>query len=751
MKLNGLSGGQHGASTISWDHFFASLQQYFSNLRQEQPLSQTMLPVGDTIYHPHTRPMTRGISPAEIKGLASVLRLLQAVADNCEAARVALAENSAWQPLLVFSGLLGCPVPAELKSELLRSLASVSKSSDIAHIVWQNVESAQLITTVPSMGVVRSGLGMELESMETRAEEYPISRAFLHLLDVLTDSSIPGTLGSGNRPPGFEPYLAYVRDALFLKFNARAYRDPSEKWEIVAGCLNFFCKILVEYAPQPADFVKASQSEPPVVGKHPGYFLLLDLFQSSELLRLLLFIIDECCAVLEKYQPFPGKEMVEKSCLLALKLLNIALSTERAFLEAAKAANSPVLLTALSQLLQGINPRSGRPDHMLGIAKFVTFAWWQPTAALHAIQIISAVSDSPGSQQGLLAAFTSSGEKVAQNIIKGFTDILDNDEEEDQISQGNAGVDSKSLSTARIHVVQMLLNGLDKPAPSISHFLLGFNLKEPLSKSNLQPPGVLGSIRTPFHAILSFLRPASARVPNPSIQRSPNMCEASYRLIYHLSANLQTSEPTLRYLRSSEDFLSTQLTLLPLPDELASSTPILKGVSWLLKTVAIELKLVSAARLRSQVTLLIQLLLEAQSPGQVDRNDESVLGVTTVEEAALSQLSRSAAIPNGTTRMTSGALTSTFQVGSSGQQQHRLLQMLNSIDFEEESLPTPKWEVFDSAQVSQVLKGCEQKGLQGEKLINVQALHKILNDELVGLQGSAALNQRQIIQDEIKR
>ena len=53
-----------------------------------------------------SRPLTRGISPAEVNGLVSVLRLVAAVASNCEAARVAIAENTAWQPLL-----LGWPRP----------------------------------------------------------------------------------------------------------------------------------------------------------------------------------------------------------------------------------------------------------------------------------------------------------------------------------------------------------------------------------------------------------------------------------------------------------------------------------------------------------------------------------------------------------------------------------------------------------------------------------------------------------------
>jgi len=45
----------------------------------------------------------------------------------------------------------------------------------------------------------------------------------------LTEIPLPATLGAGYRVPGFEPYLAFVRDDVFLKFNSRAYQDPNEK------------------------------------------------------------------------------------------------------------------------------------------------------------------------------------------------------------------------------------------------------------------------------------------------------------------------------------------------------------------------------------------------------------------------------------------------------------------------------------------------------------------------------------------
>ena len=56
LKMNSSSGGNGGSSaaagTVSWDHFFNSLHQYFSNLRQELPAMQQQqhLAMQDTIY-----------------------------------------------------------------------------------------------------------------------------------------------------------------------------------------------------------------------------------------------------------------------------------------------------------------------------------------------------------------------------------------------------------------------------------------------------------------------------------------------------------------------------------------------------------------------------------------------------------------------------------------------------------------------------------------------------------------------------
>ena len=85
--------------------------------------------------------------------------------------------------------------------------------------------------------------------------------------------------------------------------------------------------------------------------------------------------------------------------------------------------------------------------------------------------------------------------------------------------------------------------------------------------------------------------------------------------------------------------------------------------------------------------------------------------------------------------------------------QHRLLEIFNSIDFTEEKVSVPRWEIMDPAQVNQVLKSCEvRSGFDGAGAhINIPMVHRLLNDELNNIQGATALSQRAVIQQDMNR
>ena len=60
--------------TVSWDHFFTSLNQYYIGLRQS-------VPHGGTSFHHHVAPMSgqRTITAPEVEGLKAVLQLVATV------------------------------------------------------------------------------------------------------------------------------------------------------------------------------------------------------------------------------------------------------------------------------------------------------------------------------------------------------------------------------------------------------------------------------------------------------------------------------------------------------------------------------------------------------------------------------------------------------------------------------------------------------------------------------------------------
>lgn len=81
---------------------------------------------------------------------------------------------------------------------------------------------------------------MELNEIESSCEEYPLTRAFCHLISSLVECSLPVNLGAGLRVPGFQPYLDFLRDSVFLPFPTRAYRRLAEKvkGKQISACMN---------------------------------------------------------------------------------------------------------------------------------------------------------------------------------------------------------------------------------------------------------------------------------------------------------------------------------------------------------------------------------------------------------------------------------------------------------------------------------------------------------------------------------
>ncbi|CAM5081441.1 unnamed protein product [Natator depressus] len=727
LKVNGSSHAENiqgtGGSPVSWEHFFRSLMLYHEHLRKD-------LPSADSVQYRHL-PL-RGITQKEQDGLISFLQLTTTIVKWSENARLALCEHPQWTPVIVILGLLQCSIPPILKAELLETLTAFGKSPEIAASLWQSLEYAQILQTVRAPGQRQAtGIEVELNEVESRCEEYPLTRAFCQLISTLVESSFPSNLGAGLRPPGFDPYLQFLRDAVFLRFRTRAYRIAAEKWEVAEVVLEVFYKLLRDYEPQLEDFADQYvelQGEEIIAHKPPGFSLMYHLLNESPMLELSLSLLEEGVKQLDTYAPFPGKMHLEKAVQYCLALLNLTLQKENLFMDLLRESHLSLIVTPLEQLLQGINPRTKKADNVVNIARYLYHGNSNPELAFESAKILCCISCNSNIQIKLVGDFTHD-QSISQKLMAGFVECLDNEDAEELINPEDDLESEKKQSRihheTKIHILNLLITSLECSPPNLALYFLGYELKKPVSTTNLQDPGVLGCPRTCLHAILNILEKGTETRTGPTaVQESPHLAELCYQVIYQLCACSDTSGPTMRYLRTSQDFLFSQLQHLPFSIK-EHEISALNQMSWLMKTASIELRVTSLNRQRSHTQRLLHLLLD----------DMPVKPYLADGEGGMEDESRS--------------ISAFLHIDTASKVRRKILSILDSIDFSQE-IPEPlQLDFFDRAQVEQVIANCEHKNARGQVICNVKYLHRVLVAEVNALPGMAAIGQRPLLMEEI--
>lgn len=614
----------------------------------------------------------------------SLLKFIFSASEHDEVSRAAISENPTWSPLVVLLGLVSCCVPITLKAELLLTLSALANAPDTAAALWVSMEAAQIICTVPSTSTYQPrGVQTELEDNESPAEEFPLTRAVLKLLDVLTNWPVPRLLGVGSRSPGFYPYLSYILHSVFLKACTRKYKQPQEKWDVLHSCLKLLVKFLNQYDPEREDFPGASvetqgggssQVTPP-----PGFHLMIELHSKpSELLRHILELLADGCVYLDSYAPFPGKEALEASMLGCLQMLERALILQQRFHLLHSSLNSNLLLTGLSRLLLGLNSRTKSPDFLVSVGKYVTYSSWLPRHALSAVQILLAVSSYPSAAGQLVDMFTSNP-SLELEIRHGFVECLEVDEDsgDDSESSEESGIIMKTKEA----ILKLMQTCLNQAPPNISHYLLGFQRTKDISKTVFQQPGVMGFPRTCLHSLLTMLdtslKSKSSKNSNEAAAQA-RLLEAAYGLLYNLCAGNKTGQPVLRFLRTSNNFLARHLAALPFSG--AHNAAELNQMSWLLKMVAIELKASATRSQHSNLASLARILLSSHE----DKARSTFFEVDELPH-----------IPDITRHSTYGDI-------DSKPYDRLMLKLLALLDTSPENLPTPNWEFFDPKKVEEV-------------------------------------------------
>ncbi|KAJ0180868.1 hypothetical protein K1T71_002953 [Dendrolimus kikuchii] len=672
---------------LSAHHLLTALSRYYYNLRADPAPFQDHLHSSSlgasAIVTPAARPGKLLVRQEEVEAMIAALKLIAGVSREDHAACASICENLQWDTVNCMFGLICCHIPIHLKAELCLTLAALGGTPSTAPRVWAGLEAAQLV----SVSKDKRALNVELQEIECRMEEYPLSRAFVTLLDSLCAAApLPRALGAGARVPGLDPYVDHVLNRLALPAPHRTYAKPYEKWQMLSLCFSLFARWLEQYEPSPSDFPPVGRE--PDMHPPPGFRLLLNLHTKSELLRLLLTSLDEAYESLDKHPP-PGKTYVEQSLISILQMLERALALERSLVTAATEAGRSMLIVGLSKLIldrcpEPIYTKITRTEQygeehcrLVTCCKVVQLAQALPVAALRAVQLLCRALQHPN---------------AAKQGAHGFVECLEADEWPEGPEEGSVARQAKE------GIVMLLHQVLPTSPPNLAHFLLGYQLNEDVSRSALNEAGAAGYPRTCLHSILDILDRYIAG-HNGADREANNLVESCYRLVYWLCARPNTSAPALRFLRSRDYFLCRHVK--HTVDLKSASAATLSSRSWVLRACACEAGAAASAR----------------------------------QHAALAHLLT--------------ALTHAHHHHAQDWEWCLLRRTLEALPVTVQETPEPRWELFHKHQLRQAIASCDLPTGLGGKRISVSRVHAVLTRELASLQATAP--QRNLVAIEIQK
>lgn len=424
-------------------------------------------------------------------------------------------------------------------------------------------------------------------------------------------------------------------------------------------------------------------------------------------LRLILHIIDEANAGLESYTQFPGKAKLENCVLYCLNIIERTIAQQDLFFDAHFAANSSILLAGINKLLLGVNYRSGKPDHMLNIVKYVTYNGWLPQHALIAVKILTHVARQPGVNALLLSEFTRSP-KLTNEIRHGFVECLEFDVPMTPVSDDEEETDTNDSIelTIKEEIIKLLAECLPQSAPNLAHYLLGFDITKDIRLTQMQQPGVLDFPSNCTKSLVTILDEGISQLKSgmdipPGQQR---LLQNAYRLLYALCSNPKTSEVVLRFLRACNEFLLRHISALPFKN--VENPCVLNQMTGLLKCVAIELKITAGHSQVKQFKNLSEILLGAVKPDSpsgengspnvshyysIVGNNSTFLRGTGGDTSLMGHSS----VHNNYRRTNDGGDHSTGLL---------ICKLLECLDFDIKAFERPKWDFFDNSLMDQLFK-----------------------------------------------
>ena len=666
------------------------------------------------------------IGPKDVLLAQSFLRLLSTVATSSVAVRLAISSHTQFRAIPTLVSLVPLGIPLELKGAIFDALAAFCEPGagvagvDICKSVWTLMERVEVINVRASVSGRAIGAGavlppvkgveVELDEVEAVYKLYPATIPFLNLLatllhtpkrlsprSLLADAeplnTIPESLGQPYRLPGIGPYVNFVVDNVFAGLPRREYARHSERWRMNDLCLKFVERALagweIENLVRTEDGVLKRETVVPLL-IHPGFEVLTRLLTNSPLQSTILSYIVDGIEGFERELPSEEPYFL-LTIIRVLRIIHRVLDIQDIFLD--------VLVPILSEFdsapfVGSVHSRSfyTRFDQALTygtkyIPAIATYAVYPayPELVLLAVKIISQISSS-ASVTSLLTLIERSPD--SERILSGFRQLLDVEALDDveaaettvEQSTGAGAADRETQEpfdqAIRVAILDLLIRNTEPRTafPNIGHFLL---FGGPENDHQIQDPHAIGARRTCVHVILDLVNVGVPRMKKggdrerqrraaihaePLFNVLPALGERCYRIIHQLCVHPCTSDATMRYLRTREDFFVRHLAAIPSRVPEVSREPFIEVMypdgsrvltsvstlrafislrSWILDLAALDLHVLTNKGHHKGILEILQILFgteNTQDMGEYEWEDELGMSLQPFREMGQSHL-----------------------------------------------------------------------------------------------------------------
>ena len=491
------------------------------------------------------------------------------------------------QPIMfVLFTLLDLPVQPKLKAALFNVIGSFAGEMASAVKIWTFLENAAVRSKPAEAGFYasdaqdfsgsgpRTDILYELNEVEARTETYVETLAFITLVNrllYLCEYANCGPAAGGG--VASHHIFRFVRDAVFLKMDRRAYKSLTEKWQLTEACLLHFQLAIRLTQGTPPEFVVQGTSS-------PGQELLQDFENEGPVLRHILGLLHGGAGWLEEERNLLHGGALEVCIGQALSVLHTALPV--------KAASFSPQAPPRSNNFDGLLLRDRR--RLAQLFSFVGYSLNPKTQAL-AVQVIHNLALRNERLSMMLDLAT------MKHLKKCVVDALE---------QGLQAAELLPGGTALV-VCRLLVETLpQREQPNLAQLLLGFEndaeggltLSPLLHEACLE--SLLNAVRTPACADdtigVLLLR------------------ESAFHVFYLLAADARTRGPAVALLRR-ELQLSAHVSDITVKRDLgpAEQTALLYQRAWLLRLAAVILHHVTEVDSAALDSGLLQALVASPS------------------------------------------------------------------------------------------------------------------------------------------